>query len=163
MDRDFIRALGYRALDNRFKRISDKMMHDTRKFFNLIDLDVEPNWHLVFKLLRDNDTLNMVEMADQLGYSHPSMVVTLKKMTSKGYLTSERDSDDRRRQNIRLTQKSLDLMPRLEKIWDSCENALFQLLKEDLSILAQLDEIEASLQAVPLHKRFYKEYHKNEA
>ncbi|MBC2838615.1 MarR family winged helix-turn-helix transcriptional regulator [Robiginitalea sp. SC105] len=162
MDKDFIKALGYRALDNRLKRLSDKMMHDTRKFFKLIDMDVEPNWHLVFKLLKENETLTMVEMADQLGYTHPSMVVLLKKMTAKGYLTSETDPDDKRKQNVRLTQKSLDLMPQLEQIWDSCEHALYELLQEDLAILANLDHIEASLKAKPLNERFYEAYHQTE-
>ena len=125
MERDFIKELGYRALDNRLKRISDRMSHDTRKFFKQIDMDVEPSWHLIFKLLRENDGLTMVEIAEQLGYTHPSTVVLLKKMTAKGYIISEKDPDDKRKQNIKLTQKSYDLFPELEQIWESCENAIY--------------------------------------
>ena len=99
MDRDYIKELGYRAIDNRLKRISDRMAHDTRRFFKEIDLDVEPSWHLVFKLLRDHITLTMVDIAEQLGYSHPSMVIMLKKMTKKGYIYSEKDPIDKRKQN----------------------------------------------------------------
>tara|TARA_R110001606_G_scaffold109253_1_gene234889 strand:+ start:483 stop:968 length:486 start_codon:yes stop_codon:yes gene_type:complete len=160
MGRDFIKELGYRALDNRLKRISDRMSHDTRKFFKQIDLDVEPSWHLVFKILRDNNDLTMVEIADQLGYSHPSTVVMLKKMAAKGYTISKRDVYDKRKQNIELTQKSLDLMPELERIWAGCEHAIHQLLKEDLSILKYLDDIETSLKEIPLNERFYKELNK---
>lgn len=161
MERDFIKELGYKALDNRLKRISDRMSHDTRKFFKEIDIDVEPSWHLVFKLLRENDMLTMVEIAEQLGYTHPSMVVMLKKMTSKGYIISEKDAYDKRKQNIKLTQKSLGLLPELEQIWDSCEDAIYKMLKEDLSIIAHLDDIEASLKAIPFNERFYNEYQKN--
>lgn len=158
MEKDFIKVLGYKALDNRLKRISDKMSHDTRKFFKQIDIDVEPSWHLVFKLLRDYEMLTMVEIAEQLGYTHPSMVVMLKKMTAKGYIVSEKDAIDKRKQNIKLTQKSIDLLPELEHIWNSCENAIYKMLKEDLSILKHLDEIEASLKAIPFNERFYNEY-----
>lgn len=158
MEKDFIKELGYKALDNRLKRISDKMSHDTRKFFKQIDIDVEPSWHLVFKLLRDYEMLTMVEIAEQLGYTHPSMVVMLKKMTAKGYIVSEKDAIDKRKQNIKLTQKSIDLLPELEHIWNSCENAIYKMLKEDLSILKHLDEIEASLKATPFNERFYNEY-----
>jgi len=160
MKRDFIQELGYRALDNRLKRISDRMSHDTRKFFKQIDLDLEPSWHLVFKLLKENDTLTMVEIAEQLGYTHPSMVVLLKKMGEKGYIISERDPIDKRKQNIKLTQKSLELLPHLEQIWESCEIALYQMLKDDLSIILHLDAIENSLKAIPLNERFYREYKK---
>jgi len=160
MERDFIKELGYRALDNRLKRISDRMSHDTRKFFKEINIDVEPSWHLVFKLLKENEMLTMVEIAEQLDYTHPSMVVMLKKMKDKGYIISKKDTVDKRKQNIKLTQKSYDLLPELEQIWNSCENAIYKMLKEDLSIIRHLDEIEASLKAIPFNERFYNEYQK---
>ena len=161
MEKDFIKKLGYKALDNRLKRISDRMSHDTRKFFKEIEIDVEPSWHLVFKLLKENDMLTMVEIAEQLGYSHPSMVVMLKKMTGKGYIVSERDDVDKRKQNIRLTKKSIDLYPILEQIWHSCENAIYNMLNEDLTIIKYLDKIEASLETSSFKERFYKEYQKS--
>jgi DNA-binding MarR family transcriptional regulator len=160
MERDFIKALGYKALDNRLKRISDKMSHDTRKFFKQINVDVEPSWHLIFKLLKEKEKLTMVEIAEQLGYSHPSMVVLLKKMTAKGYIISEKDTVDKRKQNIKLTKKSYHLLPELEQIWNSCENAIYKMLNKDLSIIKHLDEIEASLKAIPFNERFNNEYQK---
>jgi DNA-binding MarR family transcriptional regulator len=160
MARDFIKELGYKALDNRFKRISERMHHDTRKFFKQIDMDLEPSWHLVFKLLITNQAQTMVEIAEQLGYTHPSTVVMLKKMTAKGYLVSEKDPSDKRKQNIKLTQKSLELIPELERIWASCEHAIHQLLNGDLSILNHLDAIETALKEIPLNERFYNEYTK---
>ncbi|WP_242087047.1 MarR family winged helix-turn-helix transcriptional regulator [Aestuariivivens sediminis] len=159
MERDYIKALGYRALDNRLKRISDRMAHDTRKFFKQIDIDVEPSWHLVFKLLRDHNRLTMVEIAEQLGYSHPSMVVMLKKMTAKGYIVSEKDPLDKRKQNLMLTRKSQNLLPELEHIWTCCENAIYKMLNEDLAIIKHLDRIEASLKAMSFNERFTQEYH----
>jgi len=158
MEKDFIKEQGYKALDNRLKRISDRMSHDTRKFFKQIDLDVEPSWHLVFKLLKEYQSLTMAEIAEQLGYSHPSMVVLLKKMTAKGYIFSEQDPSDKRKQNIKLTQKSINLLPQLENIWNSCENAIFKMLNEDLAIIKHLDAIEASLKAISFEVRFYNEY-----
>lgn len=160
MERDFIKALGYKALDNRLKRISDKMSHDTRKFFKQINVDVEPSWHLIFKLLKEKEKLTMVEIAEELGYSHPSTVVLLKKMTAKGYIISEKDTVDKRKQNIKLTQKSYDMLPEMEQIWSSCEDAIYKMLNEDLSIIKHLDEIEASLKAIPFNERFNNEYQK---
>ena len=160
MERDFIKALGYKALDNRLKRISDKMSHDTRKFYKQINVDVEPSWHLIFKLLKEKEKLTMVEIAEHLGYSHPSTVVLLKKMTAKGYIISEKDTVDKRKQNIKLTQKSYDMLPEMEQIWSSCEDAIYKMLNEDLSIIKHLDEIEASLKAIPFNERFNNEYQK---
>ena len=158
MEKDFIRELGYRALDNRLKRISDRMTHDTRKFFKRIDLDVEPSWHLVFKLLKDHEPLTMVQISERLGYTHPSMVALLKKMTAKGYISSHRDREDKRKQNIVLTEKSCRLLPELERIWAACETAILKLIDHDLAIIQHLDSIEASLQKMPLNELFYNEY-----
>jgi len=162
MDKDFIIELGYKALDNRLKRISDRMSHDTRKFFKQIDIDVEPSWHLVFKLLKENKIMTMVEIAEQLGYTHPSTVVMLKKMTEKGYIFSKKDTIDKRKLNLKLTQKSIDLLPELESIWNSCENAILKMLNQDFSIIKCLDNLEASLRNIPLNERFYNEFRKNE-
>lgn len=162
MELDFIRELGYRALDNRLKRISDRMAHDTRKFFKEIELDVEPSWHLIFKLLKESEPLTMVELADRLGYSHPSMVAMLKKMTNKGYLISKKDHADKRKQQITLSAKSMSLLPKLEKIWTSCENAIYIMLQEDLTILKHLDGIEEAMREKSFHERFYTEYLKIE-
>lgn len=137
------------------------MAHDTRRFFKQIDIDIEPSWHLVFKLLRDNASLTMVDIAQQLGYSHPSMVIMLKKMNNKGYIYSEKDPIDKRKQNIRLSEKSVKLLPELEQIWESCESAILKMLNKDLSILKYLDAMEESLKEIPLAERFYQEYKKD--
>ncbi|TRZ43540.1 MarR family winged helix-turn-helix transcriptional regulator [Robertkochia solimangrovi] len=160
MEKDFIRQLGYRALDNRLKRISDRMTHDTRKFFKQIAIDVEPSWHLVFKLFKQHKVLTMVEIAEELGYTHPSTVVLLRKMTAKGYIIAEPDPEDKRKQNLRLTQKSIDLLPELEHIWESCERAILQMLEGDLTIISYLDDIEEALKDKPFNERFYTEYQK---
>jgi len=43
--------------------MSDRMTHDARKFFKQIDIDIEPSWHLVLKLLKEYEILTMVEIA----------------------------------------------------------------------------------------------------
>ena len=48
MNHDFIKELGYKALDSRLKRISDRMSHDIRKLYKELDLDIEQNSYLCF-------------------------------------------------------------------------------------------------------------------
>jgi len=48
MNHDFIKELGYKALDSRSKRISDRMSHDIRKLYKELDLDIEQNLYLCF-------------------------------------------------------------------------------------------------------------------
>lgn len=161
MDFDFIKELGYKALDSRLKRISDRMSHDVRKFYKEFGFDVEPNWYLVFMLLQKKGEISITDIAEPLGYSHPSVVVIVKKMAEKGYLSIQKDSEDKRKQMISLSSKAVEILPQLEQIWDSCEKAILKLLAEDLSILSYLDAVDQELKEESFHIRFKKEYLKS--
>lgn len=161
MDQDFIKELGYKALDSRLKRISDRMSHDVRKFYKEQNIDVEPNWYLVFMLLQKNTEMSIVDIAEPLGYSHPSVVAIVKKMADKNYLHIKKDSIDKRKQLVSLTKKALEMLPQLEQVWDSCEKAILQVLSDDLGILTYLDSIDSRLKNESFHDRFKKQYLKN--
>ncbi len=158
MSSDFIKDLGYKALDSRFKRISDRMAHDVRKLYKELRIDVEPNWYLVFMLLQKSGEISMVTIADALGYAHPSVVALVKKMSNKGYVLVKKDQADKRKQMVSLSPKAVKLLPQLEQIWHSCENAILELLSDDLAILQYLDQIDAALKNTSFHQRFKQSY-----
>ncbi|MEH7889060.1 MarR family winged helix-turn-helix transcriptional regulator [Elizabethkingia meningoseptica] len=161
MDFDFIKNLGYKAFDSRLKRISDRMSHDVRKFYKELGIDVEPNWYLVFMLLQKRGEISITDIAEPLGYSHPSVVAIVKKMADKGYLLIHKDIDDKRKQLISLSPKAIEILPQLEQIWQSCEKAILTLLADDLSIFSYLDNIDSELKNKSFHNRFKQEYIKS--
>ncbi|MDV4032074.1 MarR family transcriptional regulator [Elizabethkingia anophelis] len=158
---DFIKTLGYKALDSRLKRISDRMSHDVRKLYKEIDIDIEPNWYLIFMLLQNGGEFSIADIAESLGYSHPSVVVIVKKMSEKDYLHIQKDKDDKRKQLVSLSSKATEILPELELIWQSCESAILKLLSDDLSIFSFLDDIDAELKANSFYNRFKQEYQKS--
>lgn len=161
MNDNFIRELGYKALDSRFKRISDRMSHDIRKLYKELNVDVEPHWYLIFMILQKKERVSISYIAEHLGYAHPSVVVIVKKMAKRGYLNSEQDILDKRKQIISLTVKGKELIPQLQILWDSCEKAIFKMLQEDLGIITYLDKIDSELQETSFHNRFKQEYLKS--
>lgn len=161
MDFDFIKELGYKAFDSRLKRISDRMSHDVRKFYKEFGIDVEPNWYLVLMLLQRKGEISITDIAEPLGYSHPSVVVIVKKMTDKGYLLIKKDDTDKRKQVISLSPKAIEMLPQLEQIWDSCEKAILQLLSEDLAIFTYLDGVDQELKTESFYSRFKQQYLKS--
>jgi len=161
MREDFIKELGYKALDSRLKRISDRIAHDIRKLYKEINVDVEPNWYLIFMLLQKQEKVSISYIAEHLGYAHPSVVVIVKKMAEKGYLKTENDKVDKRKQIITLTAKANKLMPKLEILWNSCETAILDIMDKDLAILTYLDNIDLNLEKTSFHYRFKQEYLKS--
>lgn len=155
---DFIKELGYKALDSRLKRISDSISHDIRKLYKELVVDVEPNWYLLFMLLQKKEKCSRSYIAEHLGYAHPSLVVIVKKMTKKGYLKTEQDQLEKRKQIISLSDKANKMIPKLEVLWASCEKSILDILDKDLSILTYLDAIDLKLKETSFHFRFKQEY-----
>ena len=81
-------------------------------------------------------------------------------MKAKVYIITEADLIDKRKQLISLTEKSLLLLPKLEKLWHSCECSILAILEEDISILSYLDNIDRALKTTSFHERFTTEYSK---
>lgn len=158
---DFIKDLGYKALDTRFKRISDRMAQDIRKVYKKFNIDIEPNWYLVFMILKEHQKLSIAEIAEKLNYAHPSVVVIIQKMKAKGYVKTESDQIDKRKQLISLTEKSVVLLPKLEILWKSCDEAILKTIAEDTAILAYLDRIDLALKNTSFYERFTTEYSKH--
>ena len=137
------------------------MSHDIRKLYKELQIDIEPNWYLIFLLLHDHGKLSIAQIAEKLGYAHPTMVIMVKKMSSKGYVSAQTDSEDKRKQLIQLTEKSLDMLPQLEKLLLSCDHAILQILNHETGILDYLDGIETRLKSNSFYNRFHDEYFKN--
>ncbi|WP_459212501.1 MarR family winged helix-turn-helix transcriptional regulator [Aquimarina rhabdastrellae] len=142
---DVIKELGYKALDSRFKRISDKIGHEVRQCYRELNLDIEPNWYLIFKLLQQHKTITMVQIAEYTGYAHPTIVVIIKKMIGRGYIFSIKDPKDQRKQLLQLTDKAVTNLPLFEKVWESCEQSLLDILNQDKIIIQYLDTIDQNL------------------
>ncbi|UII30000.1 MarR family transcriptional regulator [Fulvivirga ulvae] len=144
MQKDFIKELGYLSLASRLKRISDGMIHSGRQMYKSLNIDIEPNWYLVFKLLEKYESLSVTDIADKLQFSHPSVITIINKMTQAGYLQSEPCPTDGRRQWIAMTQKAKTLLPEYQMLWTAGTKGIENMLK-GTNFLALLDHLEAEL------------------
>lgn len=79
-------------------------------------------------------------------------------MAEKDYVKIKKDEVDKRKQMISLSPKAIKLLPTLEQIWHSCEQAILELLAKDLTILQYLDDIDTALKNTSFHQRFKQAY-----
>ncbi len=142
---DFVNELGYLGLATRFKRLSEAMVHSGREMYKELGIEVEPNWYLIFKLLRKYDTLSITQIAHKLHFSHPSVITMINKMEKNGYVSSISDENDARKRNYSLSSKALEELPALEKIWKAGTIGVKNLFKEDSQFLAELEQLEIQL------------------
>ncbi len=144
MQEDYLKHLRHLALASRLKRISDKMIHSGREMYKHLNVDIEPNWYLVFKLLKDKCELSVTEIADYLQMSHPSIISIISKMIKSGYLTSRKCEHDGRKQLLSLSQKSLENFASLNEIWIAGTKGVEKMIG-DSQLLHALDHIENQL------------------
>ncbi len=145
MEYDFVNELGHLALATRLKRISDAMVHSGRNMYKSLNMDIEPNWFLIFKLLSKHNQLSVTEMARKLHFSHPSVITLVSKMKEKDYLQSFIDPEDSRRQLFMLTEKAHEHIPEFDMVWRAGTKGVRDLFPTDSSFLEQLETLEIKL------------------
>lgn len=145
-EEDFIRDMGYLALANRLKRLSEVMMVSGRKLYKELALDIEPSWFLIFLLLQRDGALSVTEIAQKLRYAHPSVVTLVSKMKKKGYLNAHKDEEDGRKQLVTLSTKAKESLPSFETLWASGAQAMEGLLDPGDPFLETLNQLDERLQ-----------------
>ncbi|MEP1033616.1 MarR family transcriptional regulator [Ekhidna sp.] len=142
MKYDFVNELGYLGLAVRLKRLSEAMVHSGRQMYKTLGKDIEPNWFLIFKLLKKYEQLSVTEMAAKLHFSHPSIITMVSKMEKAGYLLSTVDKTDSRKKNFTLSEKAKDNLPSFEQIWEAGIEGTKKLFGEDSNFMDQLESLE---------------------
>ena len=145
MTYDFVNELGYLALATRLKRISEAMVHSGRQMYKQLDIAIEPNWFLLFKLLKKYEQLSITEIAVKLHFSHPSVITMIQKMEAHAYVSHQIDQADSRKRNYSLTDKAHKMLPTLEKIWSAGTEGIRKLFDERSRFLDELETLEIKL------------------
>ncbi|OUL60122.1 MULTISPECIES: MarR family winged helix-turn-helix transcriptional regulator [unclassified Flavobacterium] len=149
---DFLIELQLVGLTSRLKRLTDNILYSTKDFYKAVGVDIEPNWHLIFLLLKKHEELTVTEISERLQMSHPAIVKIIRNMKAKGYIETKTDTTDSRKQLLYLTEKAKLALPQLEKCWEACILTMNELLDGNELFLKNLELIEEKI-----GKKSYKE------
>ena len=140
--KDFVSELGCLGFTMRLKRISDALIHDGRRMYREMGLDIEPNWYVIFRLLKREGRLSVTEIADRILWAHPSVIAITNKMIKAGYLKSIRSITDNRKRELELTEKAHQMLPEFDRIWNAGERGVIGALEgtPTMEIIALLEE-----------------------
>lgn len=145
MKRDYLADLGYLGLISRIKRLSDQSLANGRQLYRHIDVGIEPNWFLIFRIIMERGQTTVSEISSILDFAHPSVISIVRKMDQGGYLEITPDVLDKRKQLIRLSDKATNQLPELERVWLACEEGVKSIFQDD-SFLQELDKVERALE-----------------
>ena len=69
-------------------------------------------------LLTQGRELRQEQLVEQLDISKPAVSRALDSLETKGYITRQRDPDDRRAHRVRLSDKALEIGPAVEQVYN---------------------------------------------
>ena len=156
MKNDFLKELGYLGLIARLKRLSDSILYSIRDLYKLENIDIEPNWHLVFLILKKHKTRTMSEIAESFHLSQPAIVKIINKMKKKGYIDIVKDTYDNRKRKLQLSQKAISELPRFEKIWHAGQESIKEILEVNQAFLDLLENFEQQIEQKGFKERVLK-------
>lgn len=156
MKEDFLQQIESLGFTARLKRLSDILVYSAREHYKNIDLDIDPNWHLVFLLLKENGQLTVTEIASKLGFSHPGVIKIVKKMKESYYLESITDKKDSRKQQLQLSEKALNNLPKFEKEWSNIQQVIEEVIDEEF--YENLARIENRLKEASFIERYNRKF-----
>ncbi|MFK8039430.1 MAG: MarR family winged helix-turn-helix transcriptional regulator [Crocinitomicaceae bacterium] len=160
MKKEFLQSLEFIGFTARIKRLSDTLIYDAKEIYNNSKLDIEPNWHIIFLLLKDQKELTVTEIAKKLRFSHPGIIKITNKMKEKGYLDSRPDLTDSRKTLLCLSEKSINQFPKFEKKWNSIQAVVEEIV--DQEFLDKLSQVENRIANGSISERFALKHSNND-
>jgi DNA-binding MarR family transcriptional regulator/predicted GNAT family acetyltransferase len=151
---DILKQLGELALGSRMRRLSERFVQDVSLLYKEQDIDFEPRWFPLYYMLHEHSPMSIVEIAKQLGVTHPAVNQMASEMIKAGMVEALKDENDKRKRLLILTPEARELYGKLKPIWDDIERAAHELTAATgYDVLAVLDRMERELDSRPFYNR----------
>ncbi|MNX49899.1 transcriptional regulator SlyA [compost metagenome] len=145
-----INESGILGISTRLQRLSEQLRKDGFQIYKTNGIDFEPKCFPVIYTLHFKPVLSVVELATEIGYTHPSTISLLKELEKEKLIRSKKDKQDERKRLILLTEKGKKLLQQMQPVWQTMVVALTELTNTSNNIMKAIEEVEAQLN----HKSF---------
>src|SRR5436853_3642142 len=153
---NLINELGELALSTRMVRLSEQCRRDVTRIYKEHHLDFESKWFPVLYVLSKKKSFGVIELADEIGYTHPSVIALVKEMQKKKLVKSEQSKTDGRMRMLSLTQKAIDMLSEFQSLWDDFRSVSRQVYNNGSSLLKAVEDCEAALGKESYYQRYNK-------
>ncbi|MBE8724339.1 MarR family winged helix-turn-helix transcriptional regulator [Flavobacterium hungaricum] len=150
---NIIDEIGILAISTRLQRLSEQLRKDGALIYKSFNIDFEPKWFPVIYTLHIKETLSVVEIASEIGYSHPSTISLLKELEKQKIISSKKDKLDERKRLIVLTLKGKELVAQMQPVWNIMQKALQEITDNQNNLLKAIEETEQNLEKQGFYQR----------
>lgn len=142
------------AFGSRLKRLSEVLMKDVKQVYKSLYLDFDPTLFPVFKTIYDAKTISTGEISEALQITQPAVTQFTRSLLKKELIRIHPDKNDKRKKIISISEKGLNLIVKLEPIWDIIEATLVDFIDHSpTSLMNHIRLTEQKQREKPLYKR----------
>jgi DNA-binding MarR family transcriptional regulator len=136
---------GILAISTRLQRLAEQLRKDGVLIYKANNIEFEPKWFPVIYTLHFKPVLSVVEIAAEIGYTHPSTISLLKELEKEKLIRSKKDKADERKRLIMLTTKGHELIVRMKPIWEIMKAAAAEIADTQNNLMKAITEAEEKL------------------
>nr|WP_294943942.1 MarR family transcriptional regulator [uncultured Mucilaginibacter sp.] len=136
---------GILAISTRLQRLADTLRKDGVLIYKANNIDFEPKWFPVIYTLHFKPILSVVEIANEIGYTHPSTITLLKELEREKLIRSKKDKADERKRLIQLTAKGQALVKQMQPVWEIMKAAAAELTNTQNNLMKAITEVEQQI------------------
>ncbi|KMQ61565.1 MarR family transcriptional regulator [Chryseobacterium angstadtii] len=144
---------GILAISTRLQRLSEQLRKDGAMIYQSFGIDFEPKWFPVIFTLHHKKMLSVVEIANEIGYTHPSTISLLKELEKNKLIQSKKDKQDERRRLIILAPKGIELIEKMKPVWELMSKVLGQIADNENNLLTAINEAEKKINEQSFYQR----------
>lgn len=151
---EFFNKVGKVALGSRLRLMTAFFTDDASKIYELYGVDFNPKWFPVFYTIAEEREITITEIANEIGHSQPSVSKIIQEMIGAGILEEAAKTDDKRKNNVVLTEKGILISNKIKQQLLDIDVAVEGLISEAKhNLWAAVEEWEFLLQQKSLFKR----------
>jgi DNA-binding MarR family transcriptional regulator len=144
---------GILAIATRLQRLSEQMRKDGLLIYKAHGIDFEPKWFPVIYTLHFKPLLSVVELASEIGYTHPSTIGLLKELEKLKMIRSSKDKADERKRLVQLTDKGKALIEQMKPVWEVMIAAATDLINTQNNLMRAIAEVEQQMEIQSFYQR----------
>ncbi|HWK04526.1 MAG TPA: bifunctional helix-turn-helix transcriptional regulator/GNAT family N-acetyltransferase [Puia sp.] len=120
------------ALGSRLRRLSEQMTEQAAAIYDLYQVDLQPKWFPVFySLLEQEETgKSIMDIAREIGHTHPSVSQIVREMAAKGYVTERKGETDGRKNFVLLSPAGQALRQKMQVQLEDVTTAIEKAMNE---------------------------------
>jgi len=137
---------GILALATRLQRLSENIRKQGAEVYKACGIHFDPKWFPVIYALYKRKTLSVVELAREIGYTHPSTISLLKELNREKLVRSRKHPQDERKRILQLSPAGQALVERMQPVWHRLTQAIMQLTDTPNNLFKAITEVELRLE-----------------